>query len=88
MAKLCDPPPMPTTKPAADFTYTDQELLNLWREALAVISIKGSSYKIGSREYTFHDLDHVLAMVKYFEERVAAETTGIAVNLARFDRPS
>lgn len=73
---------MPSAKPAADYTYTDAELLALWREAVAVISIKGKSYQIGSRTYTFHDLDHVQAMVEYYERRVDA-ASGMSVNLAR-----
>lgn len=75
-------PPMPTTKPAADFTYTDQELLDLWREALAIVSIRGKSYQIGRRMLTAHDLQEIREMVTYFEERVAA-ASGLSVNLAR-----
>ena len=71
---------MPTTKPTASFTYTDQEQLDLWREALAVISIKGKLYRIGNREYEFHDLDHVLEMVEYWTRRVNANSARAVVH--------
>jgi hypothetical protein len=78
---------MPTTKPTADFTYTDQELLDLWRECLAVISIKGKSYKMGSngREFTAFDLGEVRGMVEYFERRVGS-LSGIQSNKVRMKR--
>jgi hypothetical protein len=78
---------MPTTKPAASFDYTDAELLALWRECLATISVKGGRYRIGQREWQSHDLREVREMVEYYERRVAAES-GLAVNHARFVRPS
>ena len=71
---------MPTTKPTASFTYTDQELLDLWREALAVISIKGNRYRIGNREYEFHDLRHAREMVEYYERRVNANSSRAVVH--------
>ena len=67
--------PMPTTKPSASFTYTDQEELDLWREALAVISIKGKSYRIGDREYQHHNLKEVRETVEYWKGQVNANSS-------------
>jgi hypothetical protein len=73
---------MPTVKPTADFTYTDQELLNLWREAHAVCSVRGQSYTVLGQTVTSFDLEAIRKQIEFYEARVSA-ANGLSVNLAR-----
>jgi hypothetical protein len=82
---LCDASGMPSTKPVAAFSYTDAELPALWRECLAVVSIKGQTYQLQGRTFTHFDLREIREMVQYLEERVDA-ASGIAVTNIRFRR--
>lgn len=64
-------------------TYTDTELLALWREAFARISV-GHSYRIGSRTMTKADVEEVRKMISWLEQRVEAEASGpITVDVRR-----
>ena len=52
---------MPATKYVAGFEYTDAELLALWRECLARISVSGQEYQMdlpggGTQRYTAADI--------------------------------
>lgn len=74
---------MPSVKPTADFTYTDQELLNLWREAHAVCSVRGQSYTVAGQTVTSNDVDKIRKQVEFYEQRVSAASNGLVINLAR-----
>lgn len=88
---------MPATKYVAGFSYTNQELLDLYRECLAAISVRGQSYQMniggGTRMFTEASLREVRATIADLEQKVDAETAaaaglGGAQNLVRFRRPS
>lgn len=78
---------MPATKYEADFTYTDAELLALYRAALARISVSGQEYTIGNRTFIAADLAEIRQMISWLEPRVNA-SSGPAANYARIKRPS
>ena len=67
-------------KLAADHEYTDAELLALYREAFARLSVGGQSYKIGTREYVAADLPHIRETITWLESRVESSSSGIAFN--------
>lgn len=69
----------------AEYTYSDQELLNLYREAAAAISQK-QSYEIMGRVWTGVDADKLWAIIRDLETRVSAATSGPAQNLVNFRR--
>lgn len=60
------------TKYVANFAYTDQELLDLWRECHASITVKGQEYFIGDRKFTAVDSAEVLRNITFYEQRVNA----------------
>ena len=72
---------MSKTKITAAFTYTDQELLDLWRSADAAVSL-GQSYQVGDRTLTRADAEEITEKITFYESRVNA-ASGMAVNLAR-----
>lgn len=77
---------MAATKYVAGFTYTDAELLALWRECLARISVSGQSYKMqlpggGTQEYTSADLADVQALVNEYQAKVNAASSPIFATL-------
>jgi len=70
---------------AADHTYTDQELLDLWRQCHAAISVMGQSYEIGDRVYTAANSQEVIRNIQFYESRVnAASGSNPSQILARF----
>lgn len=76
-------------KHVAGFSYTDAELLALFREALAHIAAGGQSYKLGSVEYVRADLPVILKTITSLEQRISTATqTGPAQNLAQRGRLS
>jgi hypothetical protein len=70
----------------ANHTYTDQQLLDLWRECHARISVSGQSYSLADgREYTAADAGKVLGFINYYQQRVnAASGSNPSQILARF----
>lgn len=69
-------------------TYTDAELLALYREAAARVSVSGQSYKLGTKEFTAADLPEIRRMIDWLDQRVnAAAGQGMAHNVARLKRP-
>ena len=71
----------------AQETYTDPELLELYRQAMAKISI-GEEYTIGGRTLKSADLQAVRETIDWLEQRIqASSTTGSNTALARFGRP-
>lgn len=75
------------TKFAADFDYTDAELLAAFRQCLIAISITGQSYQIGTRIFTNANLAEVRTTINWLESRVATSNgTGPAEVVARMVR--
>jgi hypothetical protein len=56
-------------------TYTDAELLALFREAYARIATSGESYTIGSRSYSSANLTEIRDQIQWLEQRVAGALT-------------
>lgn len=83
-----------TQKYSTTNDYTDEELLALYREALARISVSGQSYQAAimgqTRTFTSADLREVREQIEWLEKRIerdeAANGGEIPVNFARFTR--
>ncbi len=75
---------MVTKYEAAD-TYTDQEIVDLYRQLIARGAVSGEEYYIGNRRIRFPGLDNALKVIREFEQRVS-ESTGIASNRVRLVR--
>lgn len=73
-------------------TYTDDEILALFRECLARISVSGQSYMMqlgaigGTRMYTSADLEAVSKQIDWLERRISAASTLPRANYARMVR--
>jgi len=67
---------MSTEKRVASFTYTDQELLDLWRECDARISMNQSYKMADGREFTLADAAQVRLNIAYYEAKVNAAAGG------------
>lgn len=52
-------------------TYTDAELLALWRQADADVAATGQSKAIRGKSLTLADADTITEKIKYYEARVA-----------------
>ncbi len=74
------------TKVTTANTYTDAELLALFREGVALIAATGQAYKIGTREYNAANLPAMREMIDWLEGRISAESNGIVTNYARLVR--
>lgn len=71
-----------TAKYSASDTYTDQEIVDLYRQLIARGAVSGEEYYIGNRRIRFPGIDNALKVIQSFEARAAA-SSGIAFNLAR-----
>lgn len=70
---------------AADHTYTDQELLDLWRQCYATVSVMGQTYVMGDREWTAADNAEIIRNIQFLESRInAASGANPSQILARF----
>ena len=58
----------------AEFTYTNQQLLDIWRGTLAQIGATGQAYSIGNRSLTRANLREVRETINDLERKVAAES--------------
>ena len=74
-------------KYAATDTYTDQELLDLYREAYARISVSGQSYEIAGRVFKMADLRFIQQQIEWLERRIDTAAAGITSNQVHFRRP-
>lgn len=74
------------TKVTTANTYTDTELLALFREGVALIAATGQAYKIGTREYNAANLPAMRDMIDWLEGRISIEANGIATNYTRLVR--
>jgi hypothetical protein len=73
----------------ADAEYSDDDLLELCREAIASLMAGGQRYRIGSREYQFADLDALRKQVEWLEARNARRAAGgLGWRNVRFKRRS
>jgi hypothetical protein len=68
---------MAASKYVAGFEYTDAELLALWRECLARISVSGQEYQMdlpggGTQRYTAADLPEVRKTINELESKINA----------------
>lgn len=67
-------------KLAAQYDYTDAELLALYREAIAALS-QNKAYAIRGKSLTRSDIPHVREMIEWLERRVdaAASTNRVVI---------
>lgn len=77
---------MPPEKIVANFTYTDQELLDLVNEAIATVTKFNQSFSIRGRDYTRADLPALMQMKTNLEQRINRSSSGLARNLVRLKR--
>lgn len=67
-------------------TYTPAEMVALWTECSARISVSGQSYRIGNREFTAADLQYVNQQIVFWEARAEAADSGMVQTLAKIHR--
>ena len=67
-------------------TYTDAELLALWREASAQVTQTGAGYTNAVGTFTANDADKIQRMIDLYEARIASKSSGLVQNFARFQR--
>jgi len=66
-------------------SYTDVELLALWREADAVVSVSGQSYTNAIGTFTSANLDQIRASIMFYESRISGDS-GLSINIASIKR--
>jgi hypothetical protein len=74
------------TKVTTANSYSDAELLALFREGVALIAATGQSYQISGRTYNAASLPAMRDMIDWLEGRISAEANGIVTNYARLVR--
>ncbi len=74
------------TKVTTANSYSDAELLALFREGVALIAATGQSYQISGRTYNAASLPAMRDMIDWLEGRISAETEGLVTNYARLVR--
>lgn len=74
------------TKVTTANTYSDAELLALFREGVALIAATGQSYQIAGRTYNAANLPAMRDMIDWLEGRISAESNGIVTNYVRLVR--
>ena len=67
-------------------TGTDQDLLDLVRQAIATILATGQSYTIRNRTFTRADITELTNIETKLQLRVTRATKGMSKNLVRFRR--
>jgi hypothetical protein len=70
-------------KYVASATYTDEEMLDIYREAMVAVAVKGQVYLFDGREFTNADLDEIRKSIAWFESRISNVSSGLVVNLTR-----
>jgi len=73
------------TKVTTANTYTDAELLALYREGVAQIAATGQSYQIAGRTYTAASLPALRDTIDWLESRISSEQ-GMATNYVKLVR--
>ena len=74
------------TKVTTANTYTDAELLSLFREGVALIAATGQSYQIAGRMYNAASLPAMRETIDWLEGRITSDSTGLVTNYARLVR--
>lgn len=74
------------TKVTTANSYSDAELLALFREGVALIAATGQSYQISGRMYTAANLPAMRDTIDWLEGRISSESNGIVTNYARLVR--
>lgn len=74
------------TKVTTANSYSDAELLALFREGVALIAATGQSYQISGRTYNAANLPAMRDMIDWLEGRISAEANGIVTNYVRLVR--
>lgn len=75
-------------KHVAEASYTDAELLELYRAAYASIAAGAQRYRIGTREFQAADLNHIREQIEWLESRIARSGSGgLGHRNVRFKRP-
>jgi hypothetical protein len=74
------------TKVTTANSYSDAELLALFREGVALIAATGQSYQISGRTYNAASLPAMRDMIDWLEGRISAEANGIVTNYVRLVR--
>jgi len=77
---------------AAEFTYTDQEILDLLREGLLRVTVEGQEYEFRGRRFTMANLNDLQEAIRIYENRVNAAANlaagrGPARGTMRLNRP-
>ncbi len=65
-------------------TFTDTEMLNLWRLADAHLATGGQSYTVGNRTVTLADAKEIRERITFYQQRVADATEGSRTILGVF----
>lgn len=73
---------MPKIQPS--YQYTNQNLLDLYRECLATISVRGKEYEINGVTFTSLDIDKVQKLIDDLETKITLGARGFAVNKIQF----
>jgi hypothetical protein len=75
------------TKVTTANTYSDAELLALFREGVALIAATGQSYQIAGRTFSAASLPAMWDTIERLEARISAASSGpMATNYARLVR--
>ena len=74
------------TKVTTANSYSDAELVALFREGVALIAATGQSYQISGRTYNAASLPAMRDMIDWLEGRISAEANGIVTNYVRLVR--
>ena len=74
------------TKVTTANSYSDAELLALFREGVALIAATGQSYQISGRTYTAANLPAMRDTIDWLEGRISSESNGIVTNYAMLVR--
>lgn len=64
-------------------SYTDEELLALWRAADAEVAAVGQSYQIRGRTLTRADAETIQRRIRFYEGRINSSSRGMTVNYPR-----
>jgi hypothetical protein len=73
------------TKLVAQATYTDAELLALWREAFAAVSV-GKSYTLRGKMLTRANIDEITKAITFLEKRIDGASGKSRVVFGRHSR--
>jgi len=64
--------------------YSDEKMYALCQDAVAALGTGASYAIVGSRSYTSHNLNDLLELLSFYENRVMAQKGAIGQNLADF----